>query len=90
MSETQIERKPLGQWTKMALWMFERRVAIMPLVTFGMVVIFGGLTLYLQDEWFIKVKPTIINIMFGVATLGVLYILKIPTMKLLFDGPFNG
>jgi intracellular septation protein len=70
-------------------WMFERRVAIMPLVTFGMVLIFGGLTLYLQDEWFIKVKPTIINIMFGVATLGVLYILKVPTMKLLFDGPFS-
>ncbi len=70
-------------------WMFERRVAIMPLVTFGMVLIFGGLTLYLQDEWFIKVKPTIINIMFGVATLGVLYVLKIPTMKLLFDGPFS-
>lgn len=70
-------------------WILERRVAIMPLVTFVMVMIFGALTLYLQDEWFIKVKPTIINIMFGVATLGVLYIFKVPTMKLLFDGPFR-
>jgi len=70
-------------------WLLERRVAIMPLVTFVMVMIFGALTLYLQDEWFIKVKPTIINIMFGVATLGILYIFKVPTMKLLFDGPFK-
>lgn len=70
-------------------WVLERRLAIMPLVTFVMVMIFGALTLYLQDEWFIKVKPTIINIMFGVATLGVLYIFKVPTMKLLFDGPFR-
>jgi len=70
-------------------WILERRVAIMPLVTFVMVMIFGALTLYLQDEWFIKVKPTIINIMFGVATLGILYIFKVPTMKILFDGPFR-
>ncbi|MEM8861035.1 MAG: septation protein A [Chloroflexota bacterium] len=70
-------------------WIFERRLAIMPLVTFVMVMIFGGLTLFLQDEWFIKVKPTIVNVMFGAATLGILYIFKVPTMKILFDGPFK-
>ena len=54
-----------------------------------MVVIFGMLTLYLQDEFFIKVKPTIINIMFGVTILGLLLVFKIPAMKMLFDGPFK-
>jgi len=70
-------------------WLYERKVALMPLITFVMVVIFGMLTLYLQDEFFIKVKPTIINTMFGVAILGTLFIFKVPVMKLLFNGPFQ-
>lgn len=37
-----------------------RRIAIMPMVTLAMVAIFGGLTLWLQDETFIKMKPTIV------------------------------
>lgn len=70
-------------------WWFERKVAIMPLVTFVMVVVFGMLTLYLQDDFFIKVKPTIVNVMFGVTILGLLFFFKIPAMKILFDGPFK-
>ena len=70
-------------------WMLERRVALMPLVTGVMVLVFGGLTLYLQDEIFIKVKPTIVNILFGVTILGILFIFKKPVMKILFDGPFK-
>lgn len=45
-------------------WLFGK-VAIMPLVTAVFVVIFGGLTLYLQDEQFIKIKPTIVNALFS-------------------------
>ncbi|MGI9383760.1 MAG: septation protein A [Methyloligellaceae bacterium] len=41
------------------------KVATMPLVTGVFVLIFGGLTLYLQDETFIKIKPTIIYVMFA-------------------------
>ena len=44
-----------------------RRVPVMPLVTAGCVLIFGGLTLYLQDEVFIKMKPTIVNLLFASA-----------------------
>ena len=43
----------------------ERTVPIMPLVTAGLVLIFGGLTLWLDDERFIKMKPTIINVLFA-------------------------
>jgi intracellular septation protein len=46
-------------------WLMIRRLPIMPLVTGVVVFIFGGLTLYLQDEQFIKLKPTIVNILFG-------------------------
>jgi len=42
----------------------------MPLVTGVVVLIFGGLTLLLHDETFIKMKPTIVNALFGVVLLG--------------------
>ncbi len=51
-------------------WAFERRLPTMPLITAVVVMFFGGLTLWLQDETFIKLKPTIINALFGVAVLG--------------------
>ena len=51
-------------------WFYERRVPIMPLVTAGVVTVFGGLTLWLQDETFIKMKPTIIQGIFAAVLLG--------------------
>ena len=47
-----------------------RRLPIMPMITGIVVVIFGGLTLILQDDTFIKLKPTIINSLFGSVLLG--------------------
>lgn len=49
-----------------ASWYLFGKVAVMPLVTAVFVIVFGGLTLYLQDEQFIKMKPTIVNAMFSV------------------------
>ena len=46
-----------------------RRLPIMPLITGIMVLVFGGLTLLLQDETFIKMKPTIVNVLFGATLL---------------------
>ncbi len=51
-------------------WVLERKIAMMPIVTLFIVLIFGGLTLYLQDELFIKLKPTIVNTLFGTILLG--------------------
>lgn len=42
-----------------------RRLPIMPLVSGVVVLVFGGLTLALQNETFIKMKPTIVNVLFG-------------------------
>ncbi|MFC6740479.1 septation protein A [Methylobacterium tardum] len=47
-----------------------RRLPIMPLVSGVVVVVFGGLTLALQDKTFIMVKPTIVNALFGTVLLG--------------------
>ena len=46
------------------------RIATMPLVTGIFVLVFGGLTLYLQDDHFIKVKPTIVNGLFAAILFG--------------------
>lgn len=47
-----------------------RRVPLMPLVSAVVVMVFGGLTLYLQNEMFIKLKPTIIYALFATLLLG--------------------
>ncbi len=46
-------------------WWLSRDVPRMAVVTAVVVVVFGGLTLYLQDATFIKMKPTIINVLFA-------------------------
>ncbi len=42
------------------LWRIERKLPIMPLVNIAIVLVFGGLTLILKDETFIKMKPTLV------------------------------
>jgi intracellular septation protein len=48
----------------------ERRVSPMPLFTAVLVLIFGGLTLYLKNDTFIKMKPTVLYAGFGLTLLG--------------------
>ncbi len=51
-------------------WLLERRLPLVPLITAAIVAVFGGLTLWLQDETFIKMKPTIVQAVFGLVLLG--------------------
>jgi intracellular septation protein len=50
-------------------WLMTRHLAIMPLITGIVVLVMGGLTLWLQDDTFIKIKPTIVNMFFGLVLL---------------------
>jgi intracellular septation protein len=65
-----------------------RRLPVMPFVTGIVVVIFGGLTLYLKDETFIKMKPTIVNTLFGAVLLGGLVFGK-SLLGYVFDSVFR-
>jgi intracellular septation protein len=65
-----------------------RHLATMPLVTAIVVVVFGGATLVLQDELFIKLKPTIIYVLFGAVLLGGLAFGK-SLLGMVFDSVFN-
>jgi intracellular septation protein len=65
-----------------------RKLPIMPLVSGVVVVVFGGLTLALQDKTFIKLKPTIVNTLFGLVLLGGLYFRR-PLLALVLDSMFD-
>jgi intracellular septation protein len=59
---------------------FMRKIPMMPLITAIVVGIFGGLTLWLQDETFIKMKPTIVEALFSAILFGGL-LFKRPLLK---------
>jgi intracellular septation protein len=48
----------------------ERKVSPMPLITASLVLVFGGLTLWLSNDIFIKIKPTILYVMFAAVLIG--------------------
>jgi len=68
-----------------AMWVMVRRIAVMPLISAAVVLVFGGLTLWLQDDHFIKLKPTLLNGLFGVALLGGLALGR-PLLPYVLDG----
>ena len=65
-----------------------RALPIMPLITAIIVLVFGSLTLVLHDELFIKLKPTIIYLLFAGVLLGGLAFGK-PLLGLVFDSVFH-
>lgn len=69
-------------------WILTRRIPIMPLVSGAVVLVFGGLTLALQDELFIKLKPTIVNLLFAGALFGGVAFNK-PLLAIVFDQAFD-
>ncbi|MCC5780365.1 septation protein A [Nitratireductor sp. B36] len=71
-----------------ASWILTRTLPIMPLVSGVVVFVFGALTLYLHSEIFIKMKPTIVNTLFGVVLLGGLAFGK-SLLGYVFDSAFK-
>jgi intracellular septation protein len=71
-----------------ASWLLLRTIPIMPLVSGAVVLVFGALTLWLQDDVFIKMKPTIVNTLFGVVLLGGLWFGK-SLLGYVFDAAFK-
>jgi intracellular septation protein len=71
-----------------ASWILVRSLPIMPLVSGVVVFVFGALTLYLQDDIFIKMKPTIVNTLFGAVLLGGLWFGK-SLLGYVFDSAFK-
>jgi len=64
-----------------AVWFFEKKIPMMPLISGILITFFGGLTIYFNDPVFIYVKPTIINILFGLALFFGKYFTNEPIIK---------
>jgi intracellular septation protein len=69
-------------------YVMTRRIEVMTLVTAAIVIVFGTLTLVLHDDTFIKLKPTIIYLLFGGTLLGGLWLGK-SLLGVLFDQMFH-
>jgi len=65
-----------------------RHLPVMAMVTAVVVLVFGGLTLYFQNETFIKMKPTVIYVLFGAVLIGG-YVFNKPFMAIVFDAAFH-
>ncbi|MDA9748784.1 septation protein A [Pelagibacteraceae bacterium] len=69
-------------------YILEKKIPIMPTLGGSIVLIFGGLTIYFNNEIFIKMKPTIINALFAVILYGGV-ILKKPLLKYLLGAALH-
>ncbi|MEM9359798.1 MAG: septation protein A [Pseudomonadota bacterium] len=65
-----------------------KRLPVMPLVGGIFVLGFGAITLFLQDEFFIKIKPTVVNLMFATILFGGL-LMGHALLKFLFGEVFQ-
>ena len=63
-------------------YILEKKIPIMPTVGAGIILLFGGLTIYFDNDVFFKMKPTIINILFAIILYGGILINK-PLLKYL-------
>ena len=51
------------------VWFIEKKIPMVPLISGVLITFFGGLTIYFDNAIFIYIKPTIINILFGLTLL---------------------
>ena len=63
------------------VWILEKKIPIIPLIGGILITLFGGLTIYFDNPIFIYIKPTIINILFGLALLFGKYFTNEPVLK---------
>ena len=63
------------------VWFLEKKIPKVPLLSGILITFFGGLTIYFDNPVFIYIKPTIINILFGLALIFGRYFTNEPVLK---------
>ena len=75
---------PLIAATLIALlivWLIEKKIPMIPLVGGILISLFGGLSIYFNNAVFLYIKPTIINILFGLGLLVGKFFTNEPLLK---------
>ena len=72
-----------------AVYILEKRVPMVPLVSGILITLFGGLTLYFDNKIFFYMKPTIINILFAAILYLGKYFTKKPLLKIFFQNALD-
>ena len=63
------------------VWFLEKKIPKVPLLSGILITFFGGLTIYFNNPIFIYIKPTIINVLFGLALIFGRYFTNEPVLK---------
>ena len=63
------------------MWVLEKKIPKVPLVSGVLITLFGGLTIYFNNPVFIYIKPTIINILFGLGLIFGKFFTNEPVLK---------
>ena len=63
------------------VWFLEKKIPMVPLIGGILITLFGGLTIYFDNPIFIYIKPTIINILFGIGLLVSKFFTDEPLLK---------
>ena len=71
------------------IYVLEKRIPMVPLVSGILITFFGGLTLYFDNKIFFYMKPTIINILFAAVLFFGKYFTQKPLLKIIFQNAFN-
>lgn len=71
------------------IYMVERKIALAPLISGVLVTVLGGLSVWLHDEQFIKMKPTLVNLLFSTLLLGGAVFFKRGLLRHVLDMAFH-
>ena len=63
------------------VWIMEKKIPMVPLIGGILITFFGGLTIYFNNPVFIYIKPTIINVLFGLTFLFGKFFTNEPILK---------
>ena len=71
------------------VWILEKKIPMVPLVSGVLITLFGGLTLYFDNKIFFFMKPTIINLLFASVLFFGKYFTEKPLLKIFFQNSIN-
>ena len=91
-NDLKIAIPPFVAATLLALivvYILEKKIPMVPLVSGILITLFGGLTLYFDNKVFFYMKPTIINLLFAIVLFFGKFFTKKPLLKIFFQNAFN-